>query len=87
MKKLVKELYIRDNCHPFKASLVAWFQMPLWLSVSFALRNMSGKVPFAGVGELNFILLYPIQLKVNFDLSKFMIYISLSGKLIDIDNF
>lgn len=45
MRKLIRNLYIRENCHPAKSSLVVWFQIPLWFSVSFALRNMSGAVP------------------------------------------
>ncbi|XP_064619435.1 cytochrome c oxidase assembly protein COX18, mitochondrial-like [Lineus longissimus] len=49
MKKLISELYIRDNCHPFKASLVLWLQIPMWIGMSFALRNMTGYVPFRGV--------------------------------------
>lgn len=50
MKKLVSDLYIRDNCHPAKSSLVLWFQIPMWVCMSFALRNMSGAVPAAASG-------------------------------------
>uniref|UniRef100_A0A3B4UXH3 Cytochrome c oxidase assembly factor COX18 n=1 Tax=Seriola dumerili TaxID=41447 RepID=A0A3B4UXH3_SERDU len=38
---LLSGLYIRDNCHPFKASLLVWVQLPLWISLSLALRNLS----------------------------------------------
>ncbi|CAN2388988.1 membrane insertase activity [Pristimantis euphronides] len=41
MKRLIKELYIRDNCHPFKASLIMWIQIPMWIFMSLALRNFS----------------------------------------------
>ncbi|XP_056423920.1 cytochrome c oxidase assembly protein COX18, mitochondrial isoform X2 [Hyla sarda] len=41
MKRLITELYVRDNCHPFKASLIMWIQIPMWLFVSLALRNFS----------------------------------------------
>ncbi|XP_069755450.1 cytochrome c oxidase assembly protein COX18, mitochondrial isoform X2 [Narcine bancroftii] len=41
LKRIVSELYVRDNCHPFKASLLIWVQLPLWIFISFALRNMS----------------------------------------------
>ncbi|XP_034545812.1 cytochrome c oxidase assembly protein COX18, mitochondrial [Notolabrus celidotus] len=41
LRRLVSQLYIRDNCHPFKASLLVWVQLPLWISLSFALRNLS----------------------------------------------
>ena len=48
MKRLVKDLYIRDNCHPMKTMLVAWLQLPMWFSLSFALRNMAGALPIRG---------------------------------------
>ncbi|XP_051785896.1 cytochrome c oxidase assembly protein COX18, mitochondrial [Erpetoichthys calabaricus] len=41
LRRIVAELYVRDNCHPFKASLLIWVQLPMWLIVSFALRNLS----------------------------------------------
>lgn len=41
LRRLVSQLYIRDNCHPFKASLLVWVQLPLWVSLSLALRNLS----------------------------------------------
>ncbi|XP_069832881.1 cytochrome c oxidase assembly protein COX18, mitochondrial isoform X2 [Dendropsophus ebraccatus] len=41
MKRLITQLYVRDNCHPFKASLIMWIQIPMWIFVSLALRNFS----------------------------------------------
>ncbi|XP_034957932.2 cytochrome c oxidase assembly protein COX18, mitochondrial isoform X1 [Zootoca vivipara] len=41
LKRIVSELYVRDNCHPFKASLLIWIQIPMWVFVSMALRNFS----------------------------------------------
>ncbi|XP_072480460.1 cytochrome c oxidase assembly protein COX18, mitochondrial isoform X2 [Notamacropus eugenii] len=41
MRRIVSELYIRDNCHPFKATLVVWIQIPMWIFMSVALRNFS----------------------------------------------
>ncbi|XP_058267420.1 cytochrome c oxidase assembly protein COX18, mitochondrial isoform X2 [Hemibagrus wyckioides] len=41
LRRIVSELYVRDNCHPFKASLLVWVQLPMWVSVSLALRNIS----------------------------------------------
>ncbi|XP_062982214.1 cytochrome c oxidase assembly protein COX18, mitochondrial [Elgaria multicarinata webbii] len=41
LKRIVSELYVRDNCHPFKASLLIWIQIPVWVFVSIALRNLS----------------------------------------------
>ncbi|NWU87084.1 COX18 protein, partial [Onychorhynchus coronatus] len=41
LRRIVTELYIRDNCHPFKATLLVWVQIPMWVCVSLALRNCS----------------------------------------------
>ncbi|XP_066576562.1 cytochrome c oxidase assembly protein COX18, mitochondrial isoform X2 [Amia ocellicauda] len=41
LRRIVSELYVRDNCHPFKASLLIWVQIPMWVFLSLALRNMS----------------------------------------------
>ncbi|XP_062350057.1 cytochrome c oxidase assembly protein COX18, mitochondrial isoform X4 [Cinclus cinclus] len=41
MRRIVTELYIRDNCHPFKATVLLWVQIPMWVCVSLALRNCS----------------------------------------------
>ncbi|XP_061690487.1 cytochrome c oxidase assembly protein COX18, mitochondrial isoform X2 [Syngnathoides biaculeatus] len=43
LRRLVSQLYVRDNCHPFKASLLVWVQLPLWISLSLALRNLSNQ--------------------------------------------
>ncbi len=47
MKQEVKRLIIRDNCHPFKASLVLWFQFPFWIILSHTIRNISFMYPIA----------------------------------------
>ncbi|XP_040442512.1 cytochrome c oxidase assembly protein COX18, mitochondrial isoform X1 [Falco naumanni] len=41
LRRVITELYIRDNCHPFKATLLVWVQIPMWVCVSLALRNCS----------------------------------------------
>ncbi|XP_063579078.1 cytochrome c oxidase assembly protein COX18, mitochondrial isoform X2 [Pongo abelii] len=41
MRRLISELYVRDNCHPFKATVLVWIQLPMWIFMSFALRNLS----------------------------------------------
>ncbi|XP_074848143.1 cytochrome c oxidase assembly protein COX18, mitochondrial isoform X2 [Carettochelys insculpta] len=41
LRRIVSELYVRDNCHPFKATLLMWIQIPVWVFVSIALRNCS----------------------------------------------
>ncbi|XP_014262111.1 mitochondrial inner membrane protein COX18 isoform X2 [Cimex lectularius] len=45
MKKEWDTLVVRDNCHPFKASLTIWFQLPVWVFLSAALRNASYMLP------------------------------------------
>lgn len=51
LKRIVSELYVRDNCHPFKASLLIWIQIPVWVFVSIALRNFSiGRAASASEG-------------------------------------
>ncbi|XP_075910100.1 cytochrome c oxidase assembly protein COX18, mitochondrial isoform X2 [Petromyzon marinus] len=41
LKRLVSELYVRDNCHPVKASLIMWVQIPLWIILTVSLQNIS----------------------------------------------
>ncbi|XP_021081722.1 cytochrome c oxidase assembly protein COX18, mitochondrial isoform X2 [Mesocricetus auratus] len=41
MRRLVSDLYVRDNCHPFKATVLVWVQLPMWIFISVALRNFS----------------------------------------------
>ncbi|KAM6346071.1 cytochrome c oxidase assembly protein COX18, mitochondrial [Podargus strigoides] len=41
LRRIITELYVRDNCHPFKATLLVWVQLPMWVCVSLALRNCS----------------------------------------------
>lgn len=45
MKKQWRKLIERDNCHPLKATLVIWFQIPIWVCISFALRNLVNMHP------------------------------------------
>lgn len=44
-KKQWRNLIERDNCHPFKASLVIWIQIPIWVCMSFAFRNLVNMNP------------------------------------------
>lgn len=39
LQRLVSELYVRDNCHPFKATVLLWVQFTMWVIISVALRN------------------------------------------------
>jgi len=45
LRKEWNNLIIRDNCHPFKASILLWFQIPLWISLSISFRNLVYMLP------------------------------------------
>ncbi|XP_045516632.1 cytochrome c oxidase assembly protein COX18, mitochondrial [Pieris brassicae] len=45
LKKQWRKLIERDNCHPLKATIVIWFQIPLWVCMSFAIRNLINMHP------------------------------------------
>ncbi|MEE6460434.1 hypothetical protein FKM82_000968 [Ascaphus truei] len=51
LRRIISGLYVRDNCHPFKASLLIWIQIPMWIFVSISLRNFSlpATGPYAGI--------------------------------------
>nr|XP_045600430.1 cytochrome c oxidase assembly protein COX18, mitochondrial-like [Procambarus clarkii]XP_045600431.1 cytochrome c oxidase assembly protein COX18, mitochondrial-like [Procambarus clarkii] len=44
-RKIWKNLIIRDNCHPFKTSILLWVQIPLWIAMSMSFRNMASMLP------------------------------------------
>lgn len=45
MRKQWQKLIVRENCHPMKTFIVLWGQIPLWISQSFALRNLVSMFP------------------------------------------
>ncbi|RZC35292.1 60KD IMP domain containing protein [Asbolus verrucosus] len=45
IRKQWKTLIERDNCHPFKTTLLVFFQIPLWVSLSVSLRNLVYMLP------------------------------------------
>ncbi|XP_063217023.1 cytochrome c oxidase assembly protein COX18, mitochondrial isoform X2 [Bacillus rossius redtenbacheri] len=45
LKKQWNKLILRDNCHPFKAGVVLWVQISVWIIYSTALRNMVYMLP------------------------------------------
>lgn len=50
---MTMDLYAQEGCHPMKLALLPWVQIPLWVVLSFGLRNLSGAYPGAAVdGEL-----------------------------------
>ena len=42
---MTKELYSQEGCHPLKVAFLPWTQIPLWIIISFCIRNMSGAIP------------------------------------------
>ncbi|XP_050701131.1 cytochrome c oxidase assembly protein COX18, mitochondrial-like isoform X1 [Eriocheir sinensis] len=44
-KRIWKELIVRENCHPFKATALLWVQIPLWICMSVSFRNMASMMP------------------------------------------
>lgn len=49
IRKQWNNLVVRDNCHPAKASLLVLFQIPMWVSLSVALRNLVYMLPHSDV--------------------------------------
>ena len=41
----VKGIYKREKCNPLKLYVLPWIQLPLWIVISLALRNISGFFP------------------------------------------
>lgn len=45
LRLYTQDFYSRNGVSPWKLFLLPWTQLPLWITVSFALRNISGCVP------------------------------------------
>ncbi|XP_076272908.1 cytochrome c oxidase assembly protein COX18, mitochondrial isoform X2 [Rhynchophorus ferrugineus] len=45
LRKQWNNLIVRDNCHPFKSTILFWFQIPMWVSLSVSLRNLVYMLP------------------------------------------
>lgn len=54
----VKDIYKREGCNPLKLYLLPWAQLPLWILISLALRNISGFFP-RGVDQNGTSLCHP----------------------------
>lgn len=50
LKRHLQRLVVRDNCHPMKSAIVVLFQLPMWVSLSVALRNMAFMLPYHDIG-------------------------------------
>jgi hypothetical protein len=53
LQKQWNNLIIRDNCHPFKTSILLWVQLPMWVFISVALRNMVYMLPHNDAGRFS----------------------------------
>jgi hypothetical protein len=51
LRKQWNNLIIRDNCHPLKATILLWVQLPMWIFLSVALRNFVHMLPHRDGGE------------------------------------
>lgn len=40
LKKQYNRLIVRDNCHPAKSTLLVLIQVPLWITLSWSIRNL-----------------------------------------------
>ena len=47
----IKDIYKREKCNPLKLYVLPWAQLPLWIVVSLALRNISGFFPREAIGK------------------------------------
>ncbi|XP_068085088.1 cytochrome c oxidase assembly protein COX18, mitochondrial isoform X2 [Anabrus simplex] len=45
LRKQWSKLVVRENCHPAKASILLLVQLPMWICLSFALRNLVYMLP------------------------------------------
>ncbi|XP_031565145.1 cytochrome c oxidase assembly protein COX18, mitochondrial-like [Actinia tenebrosa] len=41
-RRMMYELYQNEGCNPIKMFLLPWIQLPLWIIISLAIRNMTG---------------------------------------------
>ena len=46
-KGVARDLYSKEGCSPYRVAILPWVQLPLWITLSFALRNMAGVFPGA----------------------------------------
>jgi inner membrane protein COX18 len=44
-KEVARDLYSQEGCNPYRVAILPWVQLPLWITLSFALRNMAGVFP------------------------------------------
>jgi len=51
LKLYTSDFYERNGVTPWKMFVLPWLQLPLWVTVSFALRNIAGYVPKDGLQE------------------------------------
>lgn len=42
---MARDLYAQEGCSPYRVAILPWVQLPLWITLSFALRDMAGVFP------------------------------------------
>ena len=42
---MARQLFSQEGCSPYKVAILPWVQLPLWIALSFALRDMTGVFP------------------------------------------
>jgi len=48
LRSYTKDFYQRNGINTWKLFMLPWIQLPLWITISFALRNISGWIPNTG---------------------------------------
>lgn len=45
-------MIVKENCHPAKSTVVVWVQLPLWICMSIATRNLTLMLPPSDDGNI-----------------------------------
>ena len=53
IKKVIRELYIQENCHPGKSTVLILVQLPQWMALSFIFRYTTGFAPIMDIKSSN----------------------------------
>ncbi len=61
MKRYMSDKFVDANVHPLKSGAAAVVQIPVWISLTSALRNLTGSFPVEGKGEYRKM---PVQLRI-----------------------
>ena len=42
---MARDLYRQEGCSQYKVTILPWVQLPLWITLAYALRDMTGVFP------------------------------------------